>query len=201
MQLGTVSILGTSPFPCQYLALLMPECQSPLLDMRAYCPRTGQTMEIAKNTVGQHMVQAIKIGVAGIVSMLVAKVLKLPQGYWVAISAFVVMGSDVGATIVASRNRLIGTAIGAALAAVFVALLGSNLMWFGIAVATTTLICESAGLGQSYRLACVTVAIVMLINTADSPWRSAAYRFIEVALGIVIALLISALPPKSVVEP
>jgi uncharacterized membrane protein YccC len=158
-------------------------------------------MEIAKNTVGQHMVQAIKIGVAGIVSMLVAKVLKLPQGYWVAISAFVVMGSDVGATIVASRNRLIGTAIGAALAAVFVALLGSNLMWFGIAVATTTLICESAGLGQSYRLACVTVAIVMLINTADSPWRSAAYRFIEVALGIVIALLISALPPKSVVEP
>jgi hypothetical protein len=41
----------------------------------------------------------------------------------------------------------------------------------------------------------------MLINTADSPWRSAAYRFIEVALGIVIALLISALPPKSVVEP
>ncbi len=158
-------------------------------------------MEIAKNTVGQHIVQAIKIGVAGIVSVLVAKVLKLPQGYWAAISAFVVMGSDVGATIVASRDRLIGTAIGAALAAVFVALLGSNLMWFGIAVAVTALICESVGLGQSYRLACVTVAIVMLINTAGSPWRSAAYRFIEVALGIVIALLISVLPPKSVVEP
>ncbi|HTA22436.1 MAG TPA: FUSC family protein [Terriglobales bacterium] len=157
-------------------------------------------MEIAKNTVGQHMVQAVKIGVAGIVSILVARVLKLPQGYWTAISAFVVMGSDVGATIVASRNRLIGTAIGAALAAVFVALLGSNLMWFGIAVAATALICESVGLGQSYRMACVTVAIVMLINAADSPWRSAVYRFIEVALGIVIALLISALPPKSVNE-
>src|ERR1700689_772704 len=142
MQLGTVSILGTSPLPCQYLALLMPECQLSLLDMRAYCPRTGQLMEIVKNTEGQHIVQAIKIGVAGIVSILVARGLKLPQGYWVAISAFVVMGSDVGATIVASRNRLIGTAIGAALAGVFVALLGSTLMWFGVAVATTALICE-----------------------------------------------------------
>lgn len=65
----------------------------------------------------------------------------------------------------------------------------------------TVLICESVGLGQSYRLACVTVAIVILINTGGSPLERSAYRFLEVALGIVIALLISALPPKSVDQP
>lgn len=155
-------------------------------------------MEMEKKAVGQHVIHAVKIGIAGVVSILVARMLKLPQGYWAAFSAFVVMGTDVGTTFAASRDRLIGTAIGAVLGAVFVALLGVHLVWFGVAVALTVLICESAGLGQSYRLACVTVAIVMLINTAGSPWKSAAYRFVEVALGIVIALLISALPPKSV---
>lgn len=153
-------------------------------------------MEIAKKTVGRHIVHAVKIGTAGVVSVFVARLLKLPQGYWAAFSAFVVMGTDVGETMAASRNRLIGTAIGAVLGAVFVALLGVQLVWFGIAVGATVLICESAGLGQSYRLACVTVAIVMLINTAGSPWKIAVYRFAEVALGIVVALLISALPPK-----
>jgi uncharacterized membrane protein YccC len=158
-------------------------------------------MEMVKNAVGRHMIHAVKIGLAGIVSILVARLLRLPQGYWAAISAFVVMGSDVSTTIAASRNRLIGTAVGAALGAVFLALLGSNLVWFGIAVAATVLTCESVGLGQSYRLACVTVAIVMLINASGSPWQRSAYRFLEVALGIVIALLISALPPKSADKP
>jgi uncharacterized membrane protein YgaE (UPF0421/DUF939 family) len=155
-------------------------------------------MEIAKKAFGQHLAQAAKIGVAGVVSILAAKLLRLPQGYWAAISAFVVMGTDVSTTVAASRDRLLGTAIGAVLGAVFVASWGAHLLWFGIAVAATALICESVGLGQSYRLACVTLAIVMLINSGDPPWQRAAYRFAEVALGILVALLISALPPKSV---
>jgi len=155
-------------------------------------------MEIVKKAYGQHIVQAVKIAIAGVVSILAAKLLRLPQDYWAAISAFVVMGSDVGATVAASRDRLIGTAIGAVMGAVFVGLWGANLLWFGVAVAATALVCESLGFGQNYRMACVTVAIVMLINTAGSPWKSATYRFVEVALGIVVALVISALPPKSV---
>ncbi len=155
-------------------------------------------MEIVKEAAGRHIAHAVKIGIAGVASIVATKLLKLPQGYWAAISAFVVMGSDVGATVAASRDQLIGTAIGAALGAAFVALWGVHLLWFGVAVAATVLVCESLGLGQSYRLACVTVAIVMLINTAGSPWKSATYRFLEVALGIVVALMISALPPKSV---
>jgi uncharacterized membrane protein YccC len=158
-------------------------------------------MGIAKQVVVKRLVQAVKIGIAGVVSILAAKLLLLPQGYWAAISAFVVMGSDVGTTIAASRDRLIGTAIGAVLGAVFVVSLGAHLVWFGIAVAATVLICEVIGLGQNYRLACVTVAIVMLINTGSSPWGAAAYRFAEVALGILVALAITALPPKSVGNP
>jgi uncharacterized membrane protein YgaE (UPF0421/DUF939 family) len=158
-------------------------------------------MEITKRAIGQHVLRAVKIAIAGVASILAAKLLRLPQSYWAAISAFVVMGSDVGVTIAASRDRLIGTAIGAVLAAVFVTFAGVHLLWFGVAVAATVLVCESLGLGQSYRLACVTVAIVMLINNTGSAWKASTYRFLEVALGIVVALIIAALPPKSVDNP
>jgi hypothetical protein len=36
----------------------------------------------------------------------------------------------------------------------------------------------------------------MLIQGEGSPWLIAAHRFTEVALGIVVALAISAVPPK-----
>ena len=144
--------------------------------------------------------QALRIGVAGILSIYVAGLFRLPQGYWAAISAFVVLGSDVKTTFRASGERLIGTAIGALAGAVFTYFWGSHLLWFGVAATLTVLLCELLGLGQSYRLACVTVAIVMMINSNASPWLTALNRFLEVALGILIALILSAVPPGRIGE-
>jgi uncharacterized membrane protein YgaE (UPF0421/DUF939 family) len=138
--------------------------------------------------------QAVKTGVAAGAAIYAASLLKLPQGYWAAISAIVVMQSEVSATLKVSRNRLIGTAIGASLGALFVPFGEGRLAWFGATVAVTVLVCQFLGLEQSYRLACVTVAIVMLVNPAGSPWPLALHRFEEVALGIVVALAVSAIP-------
>jgi uncharacterized membrane protein YccC len=200
MQSGTVLILGSRTIPCQELALRMPECQ--------LVGQTGHTAGELDNIYGNSQgdlaaahCSSGQIGVAGVVSIVAAGLLRLPQGYWAAISAFVVMGTDVGTTIPASRDRLIGTGIGAVLGAVFATFWGVHLVSFGIAVAATALVCESLGFGQNYRMACVTVAIVMLIKTPVSPWKASTHRFLEVALGIVVALVISALPPKSVGNP
>jgi hypothetical protein len=38
----------------------------------------------------------------------------------------------------------------------------------------------------------------MLIHSPESPWKIGLDRFLEVALGIVVALLIAALPPNPV---
>jgi uncharacterized membrane protein YgaE (UPF0421/DUF939 family) len=156
-----------------------------------------KTMKIASPLTLKHFAQAIKVGVAGIVALFLARLFRLPQAYWAGISAFVVMGVDVNQTIAASRDRLIGTAVGACLGAFFFMLWGSQLWAFGIAVTVTVLFCAAAGLDRSYRLACVTVAIVMLIKSAASPWKTALSRFLEVALGIVVALAVAALPPKA----
>ncbi|MGH9500480.1 MAG: FUSC family protein [Terriglobales bacterium] len=155
-------------------------------------------MEMTLHRVSsQQAIHAVKIGVAGAASALAARRLGLSEGCWAAISAFLVMGSDVGATVLASRERLIGTVIGGALGTAVVIANGAHLLWFGVAAAATVLFCEALGLMQSYRLACVTVAIVMLVTNTDAPWKISARRFLEVALGIAVALLISALPPKA----
>jgi uncharacterized membrane protein YgaE (UPF0421/DUF939 family) len=147
-----------------------------------------------KNLNSLAIAQAVKTGVAAVAALYLTQLLRLPQGYWAAISAIVVMQSEVAATMTASRDRLVGTSIAACTGAVFVAYAGDSVLWFGVAVVLTKLICQSLGPDQSYRLACVTVAIIMLVPQTQSPWILAFHRFTEVALGILIALGVTAVP-------
>ena len=148
-----------------------------------------------KNLNRVRIEQAFKAALAGIISLYAAQIIKLPQAYWAPISAFIVLHSDVKSTFRASLNRLAGTAIGALVGATFVYCFGSNLLWMGLAVLVTVLTCAALNMAESYRLGCVTVAIVMLIKSADSPWATAMHRFLEVALGIAVALAISTVFP------
>ena len=85
----------------------------------------------------------------------------LQDGYWGSISAIIVLQSNVGSTVTASRDRLIGTLIGAAFGAVF-SLLGTGLWPYLSAVVISMVTCSLFGLKNSSRLAAVTVTILML---------------------------------------
>ena len=65
---------------------------------------------------------------------------------------------------------------------------GDSLVVFAIAVAVTVMVCTMLRMRAAYRLATVTVAIVMLINSTAPAWRIALNRSAEVALGIVVAV-------------
>jgi uncharacterized membrane protein YgaE (UPF0421/DUF939 family) len=148
-------------------------------------------MWLSKNLTRPRLKFAIATGIAGIVSLYAARLLRLPQAFWAPISAFIVLQSNIAATLSAARNRLAGTAIGAVIGAVFVRYVGTHPLWTGLAAILTVLVCQALGLEDSFRLACVTVAIVMLIGSEHSPWVTASYRFLEVALGIVVAVAIA----------
>jgi uncharacterized membrane protein YccC len=140
--------------------------------------------------------QAIKTAIAGVISLAVTNLFHLPQGYWAAISALIVMQSNVGATLTASRTRLAGTAVGAVVGGLSVAIWhmkmpGANMLGFALAVAIAFYVCGLLSLADSQRLATVTVAIIMLAGLTSSAWVIALHRFAEVALGILIALLVS----------
>ena len=145
-----------------------------------------------KNEMLCHIVQATKTGLAAALAMYLARFLGLPESYWAAISAIIVMYSDLSRTLKASGYRLLGTAIGVTIGAAFAALFGVKLWAFGVAVGVTLLVCGFLGLAEAARLAGVAVAIVMLASHPGRPWTAALHRFLEVSFGIVIAVAFSA---------
>ncbi|MDE3201786.1 MAG: FUSC family protein [Acidobacteriota bacterium] len=122
----------------------------------------------------------------------IAYLFGLHDGYWGSISAIIVMQSYVGATVTASRDRLIGTFIGAVFGFLFS--LWNALPWnFVCALMAALALSGMLRLKNSARLAGVTVCIVMLVHTTGSHWPIALGRISEVALGVVVALAVSTL--------
>ena len=136
---------------------------------------------------------ALLTALATCASYWLARTVGLKTGYWAAITSIVVCQSEVGATLKASRDRLIGTAIGAVLGWGAVLVWHEHLAIFGLAICATIAICNLLDLKTAGRLAGVTVAIVMLIQREGPAWVAAGSRFIEVSLGVVVALAMTAI--------
>jgi uncharacterized membrane protein YgaE (UPF0421/DUF939 family) len=144
--------------------------------------------------------------VAAVVSLVVARALGLPEAYWATITTLIIMQSTLGAALAVSEQRFAGTALGAVMGALLTTYFGSNLIAFGLGVFVIGLICAALRIEDAYRLASVTLAIVMLIAHTKQAWIVAAHRFIEVSVGIAVGLALTALwpgdePKASLVSP
>jgi len=138
------------------------------------------------------LIQAAKTALAAAFCWWLALQFGLHDGYWGAISAIIVLQSNFGATITASRDRVIGTLIGALFGFAFS--LYGTLPWnYILAVMAAVTVCGLLGLKTSSRLAGVTITIVMLVSKTGSRWTLALDRVGEVFLGIIVALLVSTL--------
>ncbi len=137
--------------------------------------------------------QAFITAITAVSCLYLAQWFKLPQSFWAVMSAIVVMQSDAKATISASWMRVVGTFVGALVGGLFLALGGYHVWSFGLGLGLVVLVCAVLRLIESYRIAAVTVAIVMLTGNSSSPWTTAEYRFLEVSFGILVALFFSAL--------
>ena len=114
------------------------------------------------------------------------------DGYWGSISAIIVLQSNMGATVTASRDRLIGTLIGGVFGFSF-SLFGALPWNYVLAVVAALIVCAMTGLPASSRLAAVTITIIMLVQKQGSRWGLALDRVSEVVLGIVVALAVTTL--------
>lgn len=136
------------------------------------------------------LVQGVKTGLAAGLCYWLSLRFGLREGYWSAISAIIVLQSNVGSTVTASRDRFIGTALGAALG--FAASpWGRNPFVYAGTILTALVLCGVLELKNSSRLAGVTITIVMLVERNGSHWAIALDRFLEVCMGIVVALAVS----------
>ena len=143
------------------------------------------------------VIHSIRTAIAAMVSLAVARLFGLPEAYWAAIATLVVMQSTLDATLAISIERVTATALGALIGALLAGYLSGNIFAFAAAVFVLGLLCAAFRMEKSaYRYASVTLAIIVLIPRSNPAWVVALHRFIEVSVGIVVALALAALWPE-----
>ncbi len=135
--------------------------------------------------------QGLRTAVAAGLAYWLTMLLHLPAGYWAAISAIVVMQSEVGATVTASRDRLAGTAIGSLIGLLTAMVWHQWIVVFALGVLIVMMLCTALHLQNAGRLAGVAVAIIVLIPHNEPIWYIAWERFLEVSFGIVVSLAVA----------
>jgi len=140
---------------------------------------------------------AARTAVAAVVSLLVARALRMPEAYWAPISTLIVMQSSLGAALPISAQRFAGTALGAGVGGLVAMYRPGNALAFALAVFAIGVLCAWVRVERAaYRYAGITLAIVMLVVRNQSSWRIAAHRFIEVSVGIALGLVVTAAWPE-----
>lgn len=134
-----------------------------------------------------------RAALAAIISLLLALALRVSgEFYWAPISTIVIVLSTVNPRTLAWQ-RLVGTAVGAFLAAVIAQYPHQNWFVYGAGIFICGLISFVLRLGAAYRFAAIALTIVLLVPHQSSAWTVALHRSIQVSLGIAVALLVTSL--------
>jgi uncharacterized membrane protein YccC len=121
----------------------------------------------------------------------------MPEAYWAAIATLIVMQSTLGATLTLSLERIVATAVGASVGALEANFFGANLVAFAVAIVLIGLLSIAFRLEKTaYRYASITLTIIVLILRSAPAWIIVLHRFLEVSVGIMVALAIVALWPE-----
>ncbi len=148
------------------------------------------------------VVHSARTAVAVVVSVLAARLFRLPEAYWAAITTLVITQSSLGAALTVSWQRFVGTVLGAVVGAMVASHFGPHLLVFGTSVFILGLLCHVARADRSaYRFGGVTLAIVLLVPRTGPAWQIAFHRFAEVSVGIGVALLLTVVWPEREATP
>jgi len=143
------------------------------------------------------LVHSARTAVAAAASLGAARLIRMPQAYWACISATIVMQSTLGAAWDVSKRRLIGTAIGAAAGGLFASWMAPGVVAFGAAIFALGLACALLRVHHTaYRFAAIAFAIVSLVAAPNGPAVVALHRFVEVSIGLGVALALTAIWPS-----
>jgi uncharacterized membrane protein YgaE (UPF0421/DUF939 family) len=141
-----------------------------------------------------HVLDAIRTTVAAVVALLLARLVKLPESYWAPISTIVIIQSTIPPRTL-GWQRFLGTALGAVLGAALATFFSPSAWIYGLGLLLCGLFAWMLRVGGAYRFAGITLSIVLLIPHTRPPWIVGWHRFLEVSLGIAVALVITAVWP------
>jgi len=132
--------------------------------------------------------QSLRAAAATVISALIARDLRLDEFYWAPISTIVIILSPNDPLSLAWQ-RFVGTALGAVVGGIVATLFHFHWAVYGAGIFICGILSAILRLGSAYRFAAIALSIVLLIAHQSPPWIIAATRFIEVSLGIAVALV------------
>lgn len=136
---------------------------------------------------GHTLADSARTAVATLASLLLARALKFPEYYWAPISTIIIMQSSIQ-PFQGAWQRFVGTALGAALGAAIATFVGRTAVIYAIGVFVCGILAAVSRSWSAYRVAAITFSIVVLISRGTA-WMFAWHRFLEVSLGIAVALI------------
>lgn len=143
---------------------------------------------------------ALKFGLAGVLAVYLALLIRLEMPTWALFTVFVLMIAQfVGAIAEKSIFRIIGTVIGAVLGYVVTAAFEQQPIVFlsivGLIVAFCTAMFGQSRYPYAFLLCGMTMTVVASngLGNPDFSWQFALWRIEEVTLGILVAILVQSL--------
>jgi uncharacterized membrane protein YgaE (UPF0421/DUF939 family) len=140
------------------------------------------------------LLTSARTAVATVASLVIARSLRMPEFYWAPISTIVILLSTINPLTLAWQ-RFAGTALGAALGALIATYAHPTWLVYGIGLFVCGILSSLLRIGSAYRFAAIAMSIVLLIAHDRPPWVVATHRFIEVSVGIGVALLVTVVWP------
>lgn len=136
----------------------------------------------------------LKTGGAAVLAYAIASFFDLKYGYWAALSAVIVMQVYVADSVQMCLYRLSGTAVGAVIGIAAILLFPETPAMTVLALFLSVTFCAyMTRFNARYRMAAITVCIVVLAGTTDQDNRLVfgMLRVVEIALGVASAFLVS----------
>jgi uncharacterized membrane protein YccC len=150
-----------------------------------------------RETAWPIVVHSLRTAIACVVSLLVARLFRLPEAYWAPITTVVITQSSLGAALAVSWGRFQGTILGVVVGAAMATWFGPHAVAFGVGMFLLGLIRIVTHSDLTlYRFGGVALAIVLLVPRTGPPWQIAFHRFVEVSIGIAVALMFSVVWPE-----
>ena len=140
------------------------------------------------------ILDSVRTTIAAVAALLLARLLKMPEYYWAPISTIVVVQSTIPPRTL-GWQRFVGTALGAVLGAAIATFFSPSAWVYAVGIFLCGMLAWLLRVGGAYRFAAITLSIILLINRGRPPWIVAWHRFLEVSLGIAVALLVTTVWP------
>lgn len=140
-----------------------------------------------KSTMFRH---ALRFAIAIVFAYLIGSLFKIQNTYWILLTIVVIMRPSYGLTKERSKDRIIGTLIGAAIS-VGIVLITQNVMVYSV-LAFVSLILAFSLIQQNYKFAAalITISIVFMYSLINpNAFEVIQYRVLDTIIGATIAVI------------